>query len=81
MADEIWTVKKILDWTVGYLERKGDERPRLSAEWLLSAATGLSRVEIYINFDRPLTKDELTLMREGIRRRAAATSSRYFARV
>ena len=59
MADEIWTVKKILDWTVGYLERKGDERPRLSAEWLLSAATGLSRVEIYINFDRPLTKDEL----------------------
>ena len=77
MADEIWTVKKILDWTVGYLERKGDERPRLSAEWLLSAATGLSRVEIYINFDRPLTKDELTLMREGIRRRAAGEPLQY----
>ena len=77
MADEIWTVKKILDWTVGYLSRKGDERPRLSAEWLLSAATGLSRVEIYINFDRPLTKDELTLMREGIRRRAAGEPLQY----
>ena len=33
MADnEVWTVKRILDWTTGYLERKGDEHPRLSAE-------------------------------------------------
>lgn len=77
MADEIWTVKKILDWTVGYLGRKGDERPRLSAEWLLSAATGLSRVEIYINFDRPLTRDELDLMRAGVKRRAAGEPLQY----
>ncbi|MCR4871524.1 MAG: peptide chain release factor N(5)-glutamine methyltransferase [Atopobiaceae bacterium] len=77
MADEIWTVKKILDWTVGYLDRKGDERPRLSAEWLLSAATGLSRVEIYINFDKPLMPDELALMREGVRRRAAGEPLQY----
>jgi release factor glutamine methyltransferase len=77
VADEIWTVKKILDWTVGYLGRKGDERPRLSAEWLLSAATGLSRVEIYINFDRPLTRDELDLMRAGVKRRAAGEPLQY----
>lgn len=77
MADEIWTVKKILDWTVGYLGRKGDERPRLSAEWLLSAATGLSRVEIYINFDRPLTRDELDLMRAGVKRRAGGEPLQY----
>ena len=32
---DIWTVKAALDWTVGYLGRKGDENPRLSAEWLL----------------------------------------------
>ena len=29
MASETWTVQRVLDWTVGYLERKGDERPRL----------------------------------------------------
>ena len=77
MADEIWTVKKILDWTVGYLERKGDERPRLSAEWLLSAATGLSRVEIYANFDKPLNPDELDIMRAGVKRRAAGEPLQY----
>ncbi len=77
MSDEIWTVKRILDWTVSYLERKGGERPRLSAEWLISAATGLSRVEIYTNFDRPLTRDELDLMRAGVRRRAAGEPLQY----
>ena len=55
MANEAWTVKRILEWTRGYLERKGDEHPRLSAEWLISDVTGLSRVQIYMNFDKPLT--------------------------
>ena len=52
-----WTVRKALEWTAGYLERKGDEHPRLSAEWLLCAATGLTRVEVYMNYDRPLVAD------------------------
>ena len=55
MAAEIWTVKRILNWTKGFLERKGDEHPRLSAEWLLCNATNMTRVELYVNFDKPLT--------------------------
>ncbi len=77
MASELWTVRRILDWTCGYLERKGDEHPRLSAEWLLSDATGLSRVELYMNFDRPLVPAELDLMREGVRRRGAGEPLQY----
>lgn len=77
MADGVWTIKRTLDWTVGYLGRRGDERPRLSAEWLLSAATGLSRVEIYTNFDRPLASEELALMRAGIERRAGGEPLQY----
>lgn len=77
MATEVWTVRRILTWTTGYLERKGDEHPRLSAEWLLSNATGLSRVQIYMNFDRPLTPDELDLMRDGVRRRGAGEPLQY----
>ena len=50
MADnDMWTIKAALDWTVGFLERKGDDNPRLSAEWLMSEATGLSRIELYVN--------------------------------
>ena len=54
MTDDMWTIKAALEWTQGYLARKGDENPRLSAEWLLAEATGLRRVELYVNFERPL---------------------------
>lgn len=77
MADETWTIRRILDWTRGYLERKGDEHPRLSAEWLISDACGLSRMEIYLNFDRPLTPEELARMHDGVERRAAGEPLQY----
>ena len=72
-----WTIRDILDWTSGYLERKGDEHPRLSAEWLLANVMGLSRVELYVNFDKPLTAEELTRMHAGIERRAAGEPLQY----
>ncbi len=66
---DIWTIQAALDWTVGYLERKGDANPRLSAEWLMAEATGLSRVELYVNFDKPLSLDERAVLREYVSRR------------
>lgn len=76
-ASEPWTIKRVLDWTCGYLERKGDEHPRLSAEWLLAAVTGLSRVELYVNFDKPLEPEELAAMHAAIERRAAGEPLQY----
>ena len=77
MTDEVWTIQKILTWTTQHLEKKGDEHPRLSAEWLLSAVTGLSRVQLYTNFDKPLSADERTRMREAIKRRAEGEPLQY----
>ena len=74
---ETWTIKRVLDWTVGYLGRKGDERPRLSAEWLLSAVTGLSRVELYTNFDKPLSPNELSRMHVLVERRGKGEPLQY----
>ena len=74
---EPWTVRRILEWTCGYLGRRGDEHPRHSAEWLLCDATGLSRVELYVNFDRPLVPEELDRMHAGIERRAAGEPLQY----
>jgi release factor glutamine methyltransferase len=76
-ADRVWTVRESLDWTVGYLERAEVESPRRSAEWLLSAATGLSRIELYAHFDRPLTPDERAVFRAGIERRAKGEPLQY----
>lgn len=76
-SQQTWTIQRTLDWTRGYLERKGDEHPRLSTEWMLSYVTGLSRVELYTNFDRPLTPDELHQMHAAIERRAAGEPLQY----
>ena len=77
MIEAVWSVKSALDWTVGYLAEKSDEHPRRRAEWLLSAATGLSRVELYAYHDRPLTDEERALLRDGVRRRAAGEPLQY----
>ncbi len=77
MPSETWTVERCLDWTVGYLEDKGEERPRLAAEWLLSAATGLKRIQLYVNFKRPLTQSELDIMHRNVVRRAQGEPLQY----
>lgn len=75
--DEPWTVRRVFEWMVGYLKSHGDEHPRLSTEWLVSAATGLSRVELYLEFDRPLSTGERAALRKGVKRRAAGEPLQY----
>lgn len=77
MTEQVWTVKAALTWCRDYLAEKGDEHARLSAEWLLSAATGLSRVELYAYHDRPLTPEERSALRESVKRRAAGEPLQY----
>ncbi len=72
-----WTVKSALDWTTEYLEGKGDENPLLSSQWLLGEATGLSRVQRYMNYDRPLSEDERGVLRDYVRRRGAGEPLQY----
>lgn len=72
-----WTIKSALEWTQGYLADKGDENPRLSAQWLLSEATGLSRTHLFVNFDRPLSEEERGVLRDFVRRRGAGEPLQY----
>src|SRR5450631_1550372 len=66
---EIWTTLKILNWTKDYLTGKGIANARLEAEWILCAATGLDRVGLYLNFDKPLNETELAAYRDMVSRR------------
>ncbi len=66
----IWTVLKVLEWTKGYLAEKKVDNARLEAEWLLCAATGLDRVGLYVNYEKPLSDDELSACRGMVARRA-----------
>lgn len=70
-SNDIWTVKRIMDWCEGYLANKGDANPRLSAQWLLGEALGLSRIELYTNLDKPLSEEERATMRDWVARRGS----------
>ncbi|WP_241963738.1 HemK/PrmC family methyltransferase [Gordonibacter sp. 28C] len=75
--NDIWTVKAALEWTEGYLARKGDENPRLSAEWLLGEACGMRRIELYTCFERPLSMDERDVLRDYVARRGKGEPLQY----
>jgi release factor glutamine methyltransferase len=66
---QIWTTLKVLDWTKEFLVSRGVENARLEAEWLLCAATGLNRVGLYLNFEKPLNDEELAAYRVMVARR------------
>jgi release factor glutamine methyltransferase len=70
IQEEVWTTLKILTWTKGYLLSKGIINARLEAEWLLCAVTGLDRVGLYLQYDKPLNESELAEYRAKVARRA-----------
>lgn len=70
MQDQIWTTLKVLNWTKDFLASKGIENSRLEAEWMLCAATGLDRVGLYLQYDKPLNDGELSSYRSMVTRRA-----------
>jgi len=74
---ETWTVLKVLNWTKGYLAEKGVENARLEAEWLLCSTTGMDRVGLYVNFEKPLTDAELAAYRALVARRARREPLQY----
>jgi len=66
---QVWNVKSILEWAINYFKGKNINQPRLSAELLLSSVLGLDRVNLYLNYNRVLNKDELALYKEYILKR------------
>ena len=61
---------KILNWTKQYFADKGVENPRLDAEVLLCAVLKCERINLYVDFERPLTENELAQFKQYVVRRA-----------
>ncbi|MDD3807831.1 MAG: peptide chain release factor N(5)-glutamine methyltransferase [Candidatus Marinimicrobia bacterium] len=49
----------MLHWSVEYLTQKGVEDARTAVEWMLTSLLNMSRVDLYLNFDRPISRNEL----------------------
>ena len=65
------TLGEILRRSTDFLADKGVDSPRVDAEHLLAHALGLTRIQLYTEFDRPLREEELEQVRELLRRRGA----------
>lgn len=74
---DVWTVRRVLEWTIPHLKAHGSESPRLDAEILLAHARGCPRIQLYTNYDEPLTEGQRAVMRDLVQRRAAAEPVAY----
>ena len=74
---ESWTPIRLTRWSGEYLRGKGVESGRLDAEHLLAHVLNVGRLDLYLQFDRPLRSRELDEFKALLRRRAAREPLQY----
>ncbi|MBK6766015.1 MAG: peptide chain release factor N(5)-glutamine methyltransferase [bacterium] len=67
----------LLGATDEFFKSRGIDAPRRNAEALFAKALGIPRIELYLQFDRPLKDHELEQIRELIRRRSKREPLQY----
>jgi len=79
-----WTIADLLKWAMSYFSSYKVDSPRMTAEILLAHSLHVKRIDLYLQFDKPLSKQELSTFKALIKRRirrepvAYITGSREF---
>lgn len=63
------TVQEVLTLSKKYLENESIPNARFSAETIIAYVLGIKRIDLYLDFNRPLTLEELDKIKEGVTRR------------
>jgi len=79
ISTRTWTPVELIRWTADYLAEKGLDDARLNAELLLAGVLGLKRLDLYLQFDRPLAAEELAEFKARLRRRLRSEPLQYIA--
>lgn len=77
MSERVWTPLELLRWTTEYLAGKSFHNARLNAELLLAGVLKCKRLDLYLQFDRPLGATELAEFKDRLRRRARREPLQY----
>lgn len=72
-----WNVLSMLEWGTGYFKSRGVPDPRHSIEWLLAQVLDTKRLDLYLQYDRPLSENELAELRPLVKRRASHEPLQY----
>lgn len=64
------TLLEILNLSVEHLQKKGVDEPRLSSELIITHVLNIKRLDIYLQFERVLTDEEISKVRTLLKRRS-----------
>lgn len=68
---------EILQKSEDFLSRAGLETAKIDAEWILSHALGIKRLQLFLQFERPLDEEELQRIRPLLKRRSQREPLQY----
>ena len=67
--EKVWRIIDIIEWSDSFLKKKQFHNPRSEIEWLLCSVLKCNRLDLYLKYDEPLSKKELSILRNWIKRR------------
>lgn len=79
--NQVWTISGLIKWTSEYFEAREIDNPRMAAELLLSHCLGLTRLDLYLQHDKPMLQKELALFKTLIKRRVTREPVAYITGV
>ena len=77
----IWNVQSIMTWSIDYLNKREIPSARLDVELLLAHTLSVSRIQLYVEYDRPLNEDEKSTFRELLKQRSEGVPIAYLTGV
>ena len=66
-----WTIIRLIEWSTSYFTQHHIDSPRMTAEILLAHALHYRRIDLYLNYDQPLSLEELARYKTLVKRRVA----------
>jgi release factor glutamine methyltransferase len=71
------SVLDVLKKSEAFFIKAGLESPKIDAEWIVAGTLGCKRLDLFLQWDRPMKEDTLAVLRERIQRRAKGEPLQY----